>query len=709
MSNRALFSFLLPVVLCLPAQPAGAYTVLGSGNDITHWSGNSITWYLQSAGSSDVSFTQLQAATTAAFQQFQQISCFNKTFAYGGKKSSDPENGIFIKFQESNWDPTVGDAAAYAQTWTSWDGAANNSIIVFNGQDIEWTTTEADDFFSVKSDIQGVATHELGHCLGLGHSRVRAATMFFSGGTAELRSLDQDDKNGVCFIYDNFTQGQPCDECKSDNNCASGYCLTYSDDEQYCGKDCTSDASCPDNFYCYDIQGGQDQCAAMNGYCNQAGQNSPIGYFCYGHEVCESGLCMVLPDTAYCSAECTQDSQCPSPTKCIAGLCLQGGSTSLGGSCSYHTDCQSGMCLGMSDTEAVCTINCEVMSDCPGGFGCSMGYCLQSGGKAYGAACDYAMECDSISCFSVGGGQKICTEMCDADDDCPGNDPCTFSICIPPGSEAFGEECEIHTDCKSGYCAGMSSKFCSTVCESAGDCEGTAVCGSGGYCVPQQTPTDQCFAHSNCESSQFCKQPAEGAAGSCVPMCNPYADLGCDEWHRCKWHFIVWADEVKGECVAENMGGESGQTCDPASDPCQPDFVCVNVGGEGMKCHKDCNATTDNGCSSVESCLGLNASADPHHGVCVCSDASCMGEDPVEDVVVQPTQDVAVPPVEDTAGSDDPPDDVTADPGGGGGTEAPGGGGDGCSTSGGGTAPALPLLLALFGCCVGALRRRRAV
>jgi uncharacterized protein (TIGR03382 family) len=279
---------------------------------------------------------------------------------------------------------------------------------------------------------------------------------------------------------------------------------------------------------------------------------------------------------------------------------------------------------------------------------------------------------------------------------------------VPPGSGVFGEECDLHTDCQSGFCAGMSTKFCSKFCASAGDCEGTAVCGSGGYCVPQQSPTDECTAHSNCESEQFCKQPAEGVAGGCVPQCNPYADLGCDEWFRCRWHYISWEDAVKGECVPANMGGELGYPCDPASDPCQPNFDCVNVGGEGKRCHKDCNATTDIGCSNVESCLSLNASADPHHGICVCSDPSCMGGvEPGEDITIQPTQDVVEAPAEDTSGGSSSVGSDAPEPGGKGGggvgVQEPGSGG--CSSAGAGTAPAMPLLLALV-LLVG-LRRRR--
>jgi hypothetical protein len=52
-------------------------------------------------------------------------------------------------------------------------------------------------------DMQGVAAHEYGHALGLGHSSNSAATMFAStsSGGVPQRSINNDDQQGVRFIY----------------------------------------------------------------------------------------------------------------------------------------------------------------------------------------------------------------------------------------------------------------------------------------------------------------------------------------------------------------------------------------------------------------------------------------------------------------------------------------------------------------------------
>jgi MYXO-CTERM domain-containing protein len=56
-------------------------------------------------------------------------------------------------------------------------------------------------------DLANVVTHEAGHFLGLGHSNVFGATMSANAllGETSKRSLEQDDREGVCDIYKSYS------------------------------------------------------------------------------------------------------------------------------------------------------------------------------------------------------------------------------------------------------------------------------------------------------------------------------------------------------------------------------------------------------------------------------------------------------------------------------------------------------------------------
>lgn len=66
-----------------------------------------------------------------------------------------------------------------------------------------WTWHDGPGSVTSGIDIQGVACHEYGHALGLGHTTVGGSTMFasISGTGTSARSIEADDIAGVQFIY----------------------------------------------------------------------------------------------------------------------------------------------------------------------------------------------------------------------------------------------------------------------------------------------------------------------------------------------------------------------------------------------------------------------------------------------------------------------------------------------------------------------------
>lgn len=606
-ARPGLFTGLCLVLLLVAgfSAPAQAYNTLKhyyNGGEV-EWSASNtpVPWSMHPSGSADVSFDAAQGAIKKAFDAWTAVSCSTISFNYTGTNSYQPSVGIWIRFQTGYWDPSVDGAAAYSTTTEYGSGnTIKKNEIVFNDAELDWSANPVGPY-STLQDIQGVVTHEIGHSIGLDHSKIREATMFFSGGSSELASLDADDQRGACYLYSSgsFTSGEVCDSCTSDSHCAAGDCIGYPDNQSYCGSACTNDNQCPEDYFCY-TDSGINQCASFNVRCDQGGSNVPLGQYCWGAEVCESSVCLPLPNDAYCSQECN-----PSYDNCPSGF----------------------SCLGEG----------------------SEGYCIQAGAVPYGGSCATHIECTTSMCAQVCANTAICVQDCSDGQACPGGGPCQQGMCIPAGSTPYGGSCSCATECQTSFCTGaFGGNFCSMECSNDEQCPG-AYCTSNGYCgKPGGGAGTECQQDSNCEASMWCKYESPSKpSGTCVLQCDPVYDSGCAAGQVCLWRYMGWLDRVEGECVVANGGVAELQACDPSSAPCEAHLICADA-GKGLRCYSDCKTTSAVGCDYTENCIGMGNPSDPKHGLCVPTDAPPPDtiDPPVDTVQPEVVEPDVAPPVD---------------------------------------------------------------
>ena len=106
---------------------------------------------------------------------------------------------LFDETNDSGYFPNGTGIVALTPVWFLSNGVITDADVLFNGSDFEFTTSGAVNAF----DVQDVATHELGHLLGLDHSGWAGATMYPYVDPAVVlhRSISGDDERGLRDAY----------------------------------------------------------------------------------------------------------------------------------------------------------------------------------------------------------------------------------------------------------------------------------------------------------------------------------------------------------------------------------------------------------------------------------------------------------------------------------------------------------------------------
>jgi uncharacterized protein (TIGR03437 family) len=167
-----------------------------------------VTYNLDSLGSDDVPFCQVEQAITSSFQTWEDVPTSAIAFQRGPNITSDktnlPEAFDLFWLEDStiivDGEEEIDISGALA---VSFIGSENGEIIdlfvVFNGNQFTWAT----DGKSGAIDVREVATHEIGHCIGLDHSPIGTSTMFPTTGFGRIqnRSLTFDDRFAASAVY----------------------------------------------------------------------------------------------------------------------------------------------------------------------------------------------------------------------------------------------------------------------------------------------------------------------------------------------------------------------------------------------------------------------------------------------------------------------------------------------------------------------------
>lgn len=245
----------------LLSHDARAYSTVGAA-----WSadGLPVPYFVASPLGGGLDDDAALTAIQAGFQAWQDAGC-GVSFAYQGRQDSatfggaaDGQNVVFII--DSGWP----EDSALVSTPAIFTSATDLVEVDFalNAQTYAWVTEGADGVNLM--DVQGRVTHEVGHMLGLWHSDVTGASLNPAlAGSPEARSLEDDDLEGLCALYEAVASGEGSfgEACEETPDCADGLVCLADGDDRYCSQTCAGDEECPEGYSCFEVPGSDSTCA----------------------------------------------------------------------------------------------------------------------------------------------------------------------------------------------------------------------------------------------------------------------------------------------------------------------------------------------------------------------------------------------------------------------------------------------------------------
>lgn len=219
---------LIVTLLLVSTSPVlHAFQVISQQGNEVRWPKRKVSYALYKSGSDNFSngfdgagnYVSAFAAVERSFDSWAKVPGLGISFTNEGNTStyatgSDGRNSIV--WVERGWQnmafhPPKGALAVTISTFDFDAGEIVDSDIHFNGEYFDWAAVDSDREAD-KVDVQSIATHEIGHLLGLNHSSenpsehnhtLREATMFYASNPGDVKQqrLYSDDIAGISHIY----------------------------------------------------------------------------------------------------------------------------------------------------------------------------------------------------------------------------------------------------------------------------------------------------------------------------------------------------------------------------------------------------------------------------------------------------------------------------------------------------------------------------
>lgn len=149
--------------------------------------------------SNAISIREVEEQVIKAFQKWENVSTLKFT------KDKDPNSDIIVKFRSGEHGdgyPFDGPGGTLAHGFYPLNNQGFAGDVHFDDEET-WILKEEE----TGTDFFWTALHEIGHALGLEHSRSRNAIMYpFYTGFKENLELDADDIAGIQFLYGKYTK-----------------------------------------------------------------------------------------------------------------------------------------------------------------------------------------------------------------------------------------------------------------------------------------------------------------------------------------------------------------------------------------------------------------------------------------------------------------------------------------------------------------------